>query len=329
MTESFPIDPAETAGTVIATEIAGLEALKTALRDDMLTPFAAALSLLLETRGRVVVSGMGKSGHVARKIAATFASTGTPSLFVHPGEASHGDLGMIAREDIIIALSKSGETSELGDLLGYAARFSIPLLAMTGRATSTLARSASVALLLPDAPEACAETQAPTTSTTMMMALGDALAVTSMRARGVNASTFQGLHPGGMLGAALRRVDGLMHRPTAAHPLPLCVETETVRAAIKRMSEGGFGCVGLVDGEGRLTGLLTDGDVRRLFGRDVHDGPVAAVMTSNPKIVAPDTLAGDALAILSRDKITSLFVVENGKPVGLLHVHDFLASGVL
>jgi arabinose-5-phosphate isomerase len=233
---------------------------------------------------------------------------------------------MIARDDVILALSKSGETPELGDLLGYAARFSIPVAAITGGKNSALAKAAKALIVLPKADEACQETRAPTTSTTMMMAAGDALAVALLREKGFTATDFHDFHPGGNLGAALRRVKDLMHALSAT---PLCPETATTREAIKILNDGGFGCVGLIDADGRLTGILTDGDLRRKFGTIDPAAPAREVMTKAPKTVTPDALAGDALALLSRSKITAVLVVEDGKPVGLLHVHDCLSTGVL
>lgn len=314
--------PVDIARAVIGLEIRGLEA----LRDTLGEGFEHTLALLKAARGRIIVTGMGKSGHVANKIASTFSSTGAPALYVHPAEASHGDLGMIARDDVILALSKSGETPELGDLLGYAARFSIPVAAITGGAGSALAKAAKALIVLPNADEACQETRAPTTSTTMMMAAGDALAVALLREKGFTASDFHGFHPGGNLGAALRRVKDLMHDISAT---PLCPETATTRQAVDVLNKGGFGCVGLVDKNGRLNGILTDGDLRRKFAAVDPASPVREVMTKSPKAMAPDALAGDALALMSRTKITALFVVEDGKPVGLLHVHDCLSTGVL
>jgi arabinose-5-phosphate isomerase len=312
----------EVARDVLAVEIAGLEALKAALDDD----FSRAVDLLKSVKGKIIATGMGKSGHVARKIAATLSSTGAPALYVHPAEASHGDLGMIARDDAILALSKSGETPEMSDLLAYARRFSIPVAAITCRANSTLANRASVRIILPNAREACGETRAPTTSTTMMMAVGDALAVALLRDKGFSADDFQGFHPRGNLGAALRRVRDLMHGPDQ---LPLRPQTASLGEAVAALNAGGFGCVGLVDAAGTLVGILTDGDLRRAFGAAAANDPVARIMTRGPKTVAPGALAGEALALLSRDKITALFVTENGKPVGLLHVHDCLSTGVL
>lgn len=307
---------------VLALEIAGLEALKASLDGE----FSRAVDLLKGVRGKIIATGMGKSGHVARKIAATLSSTGAPAIFVHPGEASHGDLGMITREDGVLALSKSGETPEMSDLLAYAQRFSVPIVAVTCGANSTLAKTAAACIVLPDAKEACGETRAPTTSTTMMMALGDALAVTLLRDKGFTASDFHGFHPRGNLGQALRRVSDMMH---AHERLPLCIDTAPLDDAVRTLNAGGFGCVGIVDREGRLVGILTDGDLRRAFGRADPTSPVAAFMTKTPKTVAPDTLAGEALALLSKGKITALFVTEGDKPVGLLHVHDCLSTGVL
>ncbi|MBI1365940.1 MAG: KpsF/GutQ family sugar-phosphate isomerase [Alphaproteobacteria bacterium] len=317
-----PISPLDIAREVLGIEIAGLEA----LREGLDAGFVETLELLKSASGRIIVTGMGKSGHVAHKIASTFSSTGAPALYVHPGEASHGDLGMIARGDVVLALSKSGETAELGDLLAYAHRFSIPVAAITCRPDSTLARAAAAVIALPNANEACGETQAPTTSTTMMMALGDALAVALLRDKGITASEFHGFHPGGNLGAALRRARDMMHGLEAT---PLCRDSASVGEAVAILNAGGFGCVGLVGEDGTLTGILTDGDLRRQFGKARPDAPVREVMTKSPKTIGPMTLAGDALAILSKGKITALFVVEDRKPVGLLHVHDCLSTGVL
>lgn len=312
----------EIARGVLDLEIKGLEA----LRDSLGAGFEETVALLKAARGRIIVTGMGKSGHVAHKIASTFSSTGAPALYVHPAEASHGDLGMIARDDVILALSKSGETPELRDLLSYAVRFSIPVAAMTSGAKSALAKAAKALIILPKADEACRETRAPTTSTTMMMAAGDALAIALLREKGFTASDFHGFHPGGNLGAALRRVKDLMHDLSAT---PLCPESATTKEAVEILNQGGFGCVGLLDDDGRLTGILTDGDLRRKFGGIDPASPVRAVMTKSPKTVTPEALAGDALALLSRSKITAVLVVEDGRPVGLLHVHDCLSTGVL
>lgn len=320
--QSFMTNSLDIARTVLDLEIKGLEALKAGLGAD----FAAAIDLIHAAKGRLAVTGMGKSGHVARKIAATFSSTGTPALFVHPAEASHGDLGMISRDDVILALSKSGETAELGDLLAYAARFSIPVIAITSSAQSALAKAARVALTLPDIAEACGETFAPTTSTTMMMALGDALAVALLRARGFSASDFQGFHPGGRLGAALRKARDLMH---GADTLPLASVTTPMPEVVAIISKGGFGCVGIVDADGLLQGIITDGDIRRHFSNDSRNNTAADIMTKNPRTAFPDTLAGDVLAYMSKNKITALFVIEDKKPVGIIHIHDCLTIGVV
>ena len=312
----------DTASEVIELEILGLRALKSALNG----MFSDAVDALSKANGRIVVTGMGKSGHVARKIAATFASTGSPAMFVHPAEASHGDLGMISGKDVILALSKSGETSELRDMLAFAARFSIPVVAMTFQSGSTLAKAASAALVLPPAKEACGETRAPTTSTTMMMAAGDALAVALLRHRGFTADDFQGFHPGGNLGAALRRVSDLMH---SAEKLPLSKASAPMKTLVDTISNGGFGCVGIVNDDEELIGIITDGDLRRHFGKNTWDMKASDVMTEKPRTAPPEALAGDILALMSREKITALFVVKDNIPVGIVHVHDCLSTGVL
>ncbi len=315
-------DHLEIASEVIDLEIKGLEALKNALDSQ----FSNAVEALRKADGRIVVTGMGKSGHVARKIAATFSSTGSPAIFVHPGEASHGDLGMISGKDVILALSKSGETNELGDLMAFAARFSIPIVAITCQSGSTLSKAAAAALVLPPAREACGETRAPTTSTTMMMAAGDALAIALLRDRGFTADDFHGFHPGGNLGAALRRVTDLMHGP---EKLPLTSPSTSVEAIVKIISAGGFGCAGVVDQNGALAGIITDGDLRRHYGSNLAEMKAKDIMTTSPRTAPPEALAGDILALMSREKITALFVVKDKKPVGLVHVHDCLSTGVL
>ncbi len=319
---TFMSNSLDIARNVLALEIKGLEALKASLGAD----FAAAVDLIHQAKGRVVVTGMGKSGHIARKMAATFSSTGTPALYVHPAEASHGDLGMISKDDVVVALSKSGETAELGDLLAYTARFSIPLVAITSVHGSALSKSAQIDLILPDIEEACGETFAPTTSTTMMMALGDALAVALLRARGFSASDFQGFHPGGKLGAALRKARDLMH---SADTLPLAALNTPMTQIVAVISDGGFGCAGIVDEKGALKGIITDGDIRRHFTTDAQSKTAAEVMTKNPRTAQPETLAGDILAYMSRNKITAIFVIEDDRPVGLVHVHDCLTIGVV
>jgi len=312
----------QTAREVIELEIQGLKSLQAGLGRN----FIDVTELLRTAKGRIVVTGMGKSGHVARKIASTFSSTGTPSMFVHPGEASHGDLGMIAPTDVILALSKSGETTELGDLLAYAARFSIPVAAITGASGSTLAKAADAILLIAPAQEACGETRAPTTSTTMMMAAGDALAIALLRDKGFTSNDFKGFHPGGNLGAALRRVTDLMH---GADELPLLNTGAPMPDVVDAISKGGFGCVGLTSDNGQLQGIITDGDLRRRYSTDISQKTAGEIMTENPMTVTQDTLAGDVLALLSREKITALFVVKDGRPIGIVHVHDCLSVGVL
>jgi arabinose-5-phosphate isomerase len=273
----------------------------------------------------VIVTGMGKSGHIARKIAATFASTGTPAYFVHPGEASHGDLGVISRDDVIVALSWSGETVELKDLIDYAKRFRVALIAITANAESTLARAADVVLTLPAAAEACPLGLAPTTSTLVQLALGDALAVALFESRGFTALDFKALHPGGKLGASLTFVRDVMH---AGKAMPLVACGTRMSEAIVEMTSKGFGCVGVADADGALAGIITDGDLRRHMRDDLLAGRVDEVMTKRPKTVRPDQLAGEAMEILNANKITTLFVVERGKPIGLVHFHDLLRIGV-
>ena len=313
-----------TARGVLATEAAGLSALSAALDGR----FARAVDLLASAGGRVVVSGMGKSGHIARKIAATFASTGTPALFVHPAEASHGDLGMVVAGDAVLALSNSGETAELADLIEHARRFALPLVAITGRAGSTLAQSADVALLLPPAAEACPMGLAPTTSTTMQLALGDALAVALLVRRGFEAADFRVFHPGGRLGSRLRRVRDLMHAGAA---MPLASPDTPMHDALLTMTEKRFGCVGIVDTAGALVGILTDGDLRRAMGPDLLDRRIGDIMTRAPRTIGPEALAADALRTMNDgpSPITILFVVDaRHVPQGILHVHDLLRAGV-
>ena len=282
----------EAARAVLATEAEGLRALAAALDDH----FAAAVELLLGATGRVVVTGMGKSGHVAHKIAATLASTGTPAMFVHPAEASHGDLGMIVPGDAVLALSNSGETAELADLIAHTRRFGLPLVGITGRAGSTLATAADVALVLPAAREACPMGLAPTTSTTMQMALGDALAVALLTRRGFGAADFRRIHPGGKLGARLRRVRDLMH---TGDELPLAPPGTPMPEALVLMTQKRFGCLGVVDAEGRLAGILTDGDLRRAMGPDLLARDVGEIMNATPRSIGPDALAAEALHVMN------------------------------
>jgi len=300
------------------------EALR-ALAGSLHETFAQAVETMFGARGRIVCTGMGKSGHVARKIAATLASTGTSAMFVHPAEASHGDLGMIGSDDVILALSKSGEARELSDLIAYAKRFSIPLIAMTAFVDSQLGRGGDIVLLLPDAPEATAEVNAPTTSTTLQIALGDALAVALLERRGFTASDFRVFHPGGKLGAMLRTVADLMHGP---EELPLIGADAPMADALLVMSEKRFGAVGVIDSAGALAGLITDGDLRRhMDGLLEHNA--SQVMTRRPLTIAPGALAAEALKVMNEKRITVLFVVEAERPVGVLHVHDLLRAGVI
>ena len=305
-------------------EGSGVDALAAALRGALGPAFIAAVDLIRAASGRVIVTGMGKSGHVGRKIASTFASTGTPALFVHPGEASHGDLGMIAKGDVIVALSWSGETAELKNLTDYSRRFRIGLIAMTASANSTLAKAADVALTLPQAREACPHNLAPTTSSLIQLALGDALAIALLESRGFTAAQFGLLHPGGKLGSLLKLVRDLMHSGAAVPLKPLGTRMSD---AILEMTTKGFGCVGITDARGSLVGIITDGDLRRHMRNDLLDQSVDEVMTRSPKTVRPDQLISETLDILNTIKVTALFVVDAGKPVGVIHVHDLLRAG--
>lgn len=299
----------------------------TRMSADLGEPFVRAVETVFAAKGRVVCTGMGKSGHVARKIAATLASTGQPALFVHPGEASHGDLGMIGPEDVVLALSKSGDGRELADTIAYAKRFGIPLLAMTARAGSALGQAADIVLLLPDAEEAAAEVSAPTTSTTLQIALGDALAVALLERRGFTARDFHVFHPGGRLGAMLRTVKDLMH---PLEETPLVGPEAPMRDALLVMTERRFGCVGVQGPDGKLQGIITDGDLRRhMDGLLTHTA--GEVMTASPKTARPGMLAAEALAQMSdpAPAVTVLFVVDEDRPVGILHIHDLLRAGVL
>lgn len=309
----------DTARRVIRAETDGLLALSDSLGES----FDRAIEAILAAKGRVIVSGMGKSGHVGRKIAATLASTGTPAQFVHPGEASHGDLGMVTENDVALVLSNSGETPELADLIAHTRRFSIPMIGVASRENSTLLRQSDVALLLPAAPEACGSGIVPTTSTTMTMALGDALAIALMEHRKFTPEHFRTFHPGGKLGARLSRVGDLMHRD-----IPTVAEDAPMSEALLVISRKGFGVTAVVDGQGVLTGIITDGDLRRHM-EGLLDHKASEVMTRDPRTISADSLAEKALAEMQGRKITSLFVVEDGRPVGLLHIHDFLRAGIV
>ncbi len=311
----------KTARRVLLNEAEALTQLAGGLTDE----FDRAVAACLSVSGRVVCAGIGKSGHVARKIAATLASTGTPAQFVHPTEASHGDFGMITRDDVIIALSRSGETAELSDLILYAKRFSIPLISMTAVAGSALGKAADILMLVPDCKEACAITNAPTTSTTLMMAFGDALAVALLERKAFKAEDFKAFHPGGKLGAMLIKVADVM-RTGEAVPL---VETGTsMEQSLQVLSDHALGCVGVVDGAGALVGILTDGDIRRGFLGKADFTVIDQAMTRGPLVTEPDALAHSALALMNEKSITQLFVVEGASLVGILHIHDMLRAGV-
>lgn len=314
-------DAIEVGRRVLASEAQALSLMAEGLGE----VFAAAVETIFTAKGRVVLTGVGKSGHVGRKIAATLASTGTPAMFVHANEASHGDLGMIGVDDVVLALSKSGEVKELTDVIHYAKRLGVPLLAMTASAGSALGKAADILLLLPDAPEATDGVNAPTTSTTLQIALGDALAVAVLERRGFTADDFRIYHPGGKLGAMLRTVADIMH---GAADLPLVAPETAMAQALLVMTERRFGCVGVQDQTGQLSGLITDGDLRRHMD-GLMDLTAGQVMTAKPRTVGPDMLAAEALRLMNEWRITVLFVVEVGKPVGILHIHDLLRAGVV
>jgi arabinose-5-phosphate isomerase len=312
----------EVARRVIRAEIGGLQSLTEAL--DL--SFEQAVAACAAVRGRIIVTGIGKSGHVGRKMAATLASTGTPAQFVHPVEASHGDLGMVGSEDAILALSNSGETAELADIIAYSRRFEITLIAITAGAGSTLAGAADVVLLLPPAAEACPMGLAPTTSTTMMLALGDALAIALLERKGFSSADFRRFHPGGKLGRRLLRVRDIMH---TGEEIPLISPEARMTEAILVMTAKSFGCVGVRQSDGRLVGVITDGDLRRHMDESLLGRMVAEIMNRSPKSTGAGALAADALGMMNRFAITSLFVVEeNERPVGFLHMHDCLRAGV-
>jgi len=309
----------------LATERDGIAVLMNALGGKLGVSFTAAVELIAEAKGRVIVTGMGKSGHVGRKIAATLASTGTPAYYVHPGEASHGDLGMIQQGDVIVALSWSGETAELADLVAYAKRFRLGLIAVTANAGSSLGCQADACLALPKALEACPNGLAPTTSTTMQLVIGDALAVALLERRGFTAEHFRVFHPGGKLGAQLKLVRDVMH---TGERLPMVPAGARMDAAILEISAKGFGCVIVVDNDGTLAGIVTDGDLRRHMSADLASVPVEAVMTRNPRTIAPEELLAKALAIQETSKITALIVKDGKRAVGLVHYLDLLRAGV-
>lgn len=306
---------------VLDMEAEGLRLLAASLDDS----FDQAVTLLHAVSGRIIVTGMGKSGHVGRKIAATLASTGAPSFFVHPAEASHGDLGMVTKADAVLALSNSGDTAELSDIIAFTRRFEIPLIGVTRRAPSTLADQADVLLLLPPAPEACPLGLAPTTSTTMTLALGDALAVALLEARGFTAADFRQFHPGGKLGQSLLLVTDVMH---AGCDMPLCRLEAPLQEVILEMTSKRLGCVGVVDDDGKLAGAITDGDLRRHLSPEMMSASAESLMSRHPKTIRPKALAAEALGEMNKRQITTLFVVDQGRPLGVVHIHDCLRAGV-
>ncbi|AZO66570.1 KpsF/GutQ family sugar-phosphate isomerase [Mesorhizobium mediterraneum] len=308
----------------VATEQAGVAALAAALENGLAEPFARAVDMVSQIEGRVIVTGVGKSGHIGSKLAATLASTGTPAFFVHPAEANHGDLGMIARDDAIIAMSWSGESLELKGIIAYSRRFSIPLIAVTAGERSALAREADVVLLLPRASEACPHGLAPTTSTLLQLVIGDALAIALLEARGFTPDHFRTFHPGGQLGANLTQIRDIMH---VGDRLPLVPSGTGMREAILELSRKGFGCVAITAEDGALIGIITDGDIRRHIGSNLLAMSVDQVMTKEPKTAGPDTLVATALQTINNSAITSLMVVEGKRPVGLVHLHDLLRIG--
>lgn len=302
----------------------GISALLKSLDGPLATSLNDSISLMLGIKGRVIVTGMGKSGHVGGKLAATFASTGTPSFFVHPAEASHGDLGMITEHDVVLALSWSGETPEMRNLLEFSRRYNVPLVAITSNPESALARASDIALVLPKITEACPHGLAPTTSTLLQMVMGDALAVALLEARGFSANDFGVFHPGGKLGATLRYVNDVMHK---GNILPLAPRKTSMKEALVLMTAKGFGALGIEDQNGHLAGIITDGDLRRHLDGDLLSLCVDDVMTQNPKTISPDMLAAKALEVLNAAQITAIFVVDDGKTVGILHLHDLLRIG--
>lgn len=309
------------AKAVIDREIAGLQAVKDELGDQ----FVQLVDTIYNLKGRVIFSGIGKSAHIARKIAATMASTGTPAYFVHAAEASHGDLGMITPGDLVFCLSNSGETAELKDVIAYTRRYKHTLVALVRRKESTLAKDADIAIILPEVPEA-SPTGAPTTSTTMMLAYGDALAMALLEKRGFTKDDFGKYHPGGKLGTQFLRVAQLMHQ---GEELPVAPDTERMEQVLIVITAKRFGIAGITDENGQLSGVVTDGDLRRHMAEDLLKRPAREIMSKNPVTVAPDTLAAKALSIMNEKSITSLFVVDQGKPVGILHIHDLLRAGVM
>lgn len=315
-------DDLSTARRVLGIEANALNSLAANLGEN----FILTIEVLSKIKGRVIISGMGKSGHIAKKIAATMASTGTPSFYVHPGEASHGDLGMITKDDAVLVLSNSGETTELADLIAYCKRFDIPLISMTSRKNSTLDTAATISFVLPPAPEACPMGLAPTTSTTLMLGLGDAIAVALLERNKFSPSDFQTFHPGGKLGLKLLKVRDLMH---SGDELPTATSDMDMSEAILIISAKGFGCLAVVDSQNHLQGVITDGDLRRHMGPDFLAKKTEDLMTVGAQTIGPDALASEAAALMDVKRITNLFVIENNTAIGVLRIHDCLRAGVV
>lgn len=306
----------------IDSEIKAIEELKHSLDSSSLTQ---ALDFMQNSKGRIIITGMGKSGHIGKKIAASLASTGTPSFFVHPAEASHGDLGMITEDDVVIAISNSGESRELIDILNYCKRFGIKLVAITKNVESSLGKAGDVVLLLPNNGEACPLGLAPTSSTTSTLVLGDILTIGMIERKGFSKEDFNDRHPGGKLGSILKRVSDLMH---VGQDMPILDENSNMQAVLLEMTSKRLGCVGFINQIGDLTGILTDGDLRRCLSSKILEEKAVDLMTKNPKTIAPNAMSAEALKIMHDKKITNLFVVENKKPVGVIHIHDLLNNGV-
>ncbi|MCX2725313.1 KpsF/GutQ family sugar-phosphate isomerase [Roseibium salinum] len=308
----------------LETEIAGLSAVRAALKDGLARPFQDTCDLIQKSRGRVIVTGIGKSGHIGTKIAASLASTGTPSFFVHASEASHGDLGMITEADVVLALSWSGETQELAGIVSYTRRFKVPLVAITSREDSTLGKAADIVLKLPSVAEACPHGLAPTTSALIQLAIGDALAVALLEGRGFTAQDFRVYHPGGRLGASLKTARDIMH---SGDLLPLVPESTPMSEGIVLMTQKGFGVLGVTDELRQLIGIITDGDLRRHVSSNLLEKTAGEIMTRGPKTVVPETLSASILELVNSLSITSVFVVSDGRPVGIVHLHDLLRIG--
>lgn len=313
------IDELEYARSVLSQEIDGLEKMKNTLDDSIVK----AADVLYRKDGHVIVSGMGKPGHIAAKIAATLSSTGTPAFFLHPAEASHGDLGMISGKDVLLVFSLSGNTQELLPLLAYANRFGADVVGVTANPDSVLAKSSKVVILMPKVQEACPYNLAPTTTAVMMMAVGDSLSLCLLKRREFKRDDFKNLHPGGALGKRLLKVDDLMHKD-----LPLVHENELMKNVLLEMTKKSFGCAGVVDSSNRLAGIITDGDLRRSMSEDLLSKTAKEIMSLNPKIIQTGTFAQEAIRLMNTLKITSLFVMRNNEPVGIIHIHDCLRAGL-